>query len=181
MTAIVGGFLAINKVTFLGNALTLGGLVSFLTFNKNFSMPINQISQQVNAIVMALAGADRIFKLLDETPETDNGYVTLVNAKFEGDKLVEAKEKTGIWAWKHIHQADGTVEYKQLKGDVVFDDVDFGYNDDKIVLHNVDLFATPGQKIAFVGSTGQVKQLSQILLIDFMIFRMEKSDMMVLT
>lgn len=157
LTAIVGGFLAINKVTFLGNALTLGGLVSFLTFNKNFSMPINQISQQVNAIVMALAGADRIFKLLDETPETDNGYVTLVNAKFEGDKLVEAKEKTGIWAWKHIHQADGTVEYKQLKGDVVFDDVDFGYNDDKIVLHNVDLFATPGQKIAFVGSTGAGK------------------------
>ena len=157
LTAIVGGFLAINKVTFLGNALTLGGLVSFLTFNKNFSMPINQISQQVNAIVMALAGADRIFKLLDETPETDNGYVTLVNAKFEGDKLVEAKEKTGIWAWKHIHKADGTLEYKQLTGDVVFDDVDFGYNDDKIVLHNVDLFATPGQKIAFVGSTGAGK------------------------
>ena len=154
LTAIVGGFLAINKVTFLGNALTLGGLVSFLTFNKNFSMPINQISQQVNAIVMALAGADRIFKLLDETPETDDGYVTLVNAKYEGDKLVETKEKTGIWAWKHIHKADGTLEYKQLTGDVVFDDVDFGYNDDKIVLHNVDLFATPGQKIAFVGSTG---------------------------
>ncbi len=157
LTAIVGGFLAINKVTFLGNALTLGGLVSFLTFNKNFSMPINQISQQVNAIVMALAGADRIFKLLDETPETDDGYVTLVNAKYEGDKLVETKEKTGIWAWKHIHQADGSVEYKQLTGDVVFDDVDFGYNDDKIVLHNVDLFATPGQKIAFVGSTGAGK------------------------
>ena len=157
LTAIVGGFLAINKVTFLGNALTLGGLVSFLTFNKNFSMPINQISQQVNAIVMALAGADRIFKLLDETPETDDGYVTLVNAKYEGDKLVETKEKTGIWAWKHIHQADGSVEYKHLTGDVVFDDVDFGYNDDKIVLHNVDLFATPGQKIAFVGSTGAGK------------------------
>ena len=157
LTAIVGGFLAINKVTFLGNALTLGGLVSFLTFNKNFSMPINQISQQVNAIVMALAGADRIFKLLDETPETDDGYVTLVNAKYEGDKLVETKEKTGIWAWKHIHKADGTLEYKQLTGDVVFDDVDFGYNDDKIVLHNVDLFATPGQKIAFVGSTGAGK------------------------
>lgn len=157
LTAIVGGFLAINKVTFLGNALTLGGLVSFLTFNKNFSMPINQISQQVNAIVMALAGADRIFKLLDESPETDDGYVTLVNAKYEGDKLVETKEKTGIWAWKHIHQADGSVEYKQLTGDVVFDDVDFGYNDDKIVLHNVDLFATPGQKIAFVGSTGAGK------------------------
>ena len=157
LTAIVGGFLAINKVTFLGNALTLGGLVSFLTFNKNFSMPINQISQQVNAIVMALAGADRIFKLLDETPETDDGYVTLVNAKYEGDKLVEIKEKTGIWAWKHIHKADGTLEYKQLTGDVVFDDVDFGYNDDKIVLHNVDLFATPGQKIAFVGSTGAGK------------------------
>lgn len=157
LTAIVGGFLAINKVTFLGNALTLGGLVSFLTFNKNFSMPINQISQQVNAIVMALAGADRIFKLLDETPETDDGYVTLVNAKYEGDKLVETKEKTGIWAWKHIHKADGILEYKQLTGDVVFDDVDFGYNDDKIVLHNVDLFATPGQKIAFVGSTGAGK------------------------
>ena len=106
---------------------------------------------------MALAGADRIFKLLDETPETDDGYVTLVNAKYEGDKLVETKEKTGIWAWKHIHKADGTLEYKQLTGDVVFDDVDFGYNDDKIVLHNVDLFATPGQKIAFVGSTGAGK------------------------
>ena len=107
LTAIVGGFLAINKVTFLGNALTLGGLVSFLTFNKNFSMPINQISQQVNAIVMALAGADRIFKLLDETPETDDGYVTLVNAKEENGKLTETTERTGLWAWKHPHE-DGT-------------------------------------------------------------------------
>lgn len=157
LIAIVGGFLAINKISVLGSVLTLGKLVSFLTFNKNFSMPINQISQQVNAIVMALAGADRIFKLLDEEPEVDEGYVTLVNAKFENDKLVETKEKTGVWAWKHTHQKDGSVDYKQLKGDVVFNDVDFGYNDEKIVLHNVDLYAAPGQKIAFVGSTGAGK------------------------
>lgn len=153
LCAIVGGALALNHV----GGFTLGGLASFLNFNKNFSMPINQVSQQMNAVVMALAGADRIFKLLDEEPEVDNGYVTLVNAREENGELVETEERTGIWAWKHVHQADGTVTYVRLTGDVVFDDVDFGYNEDKIVLHNVDLFATPGQKIAFVGSTGAGK------------------------
>ena len=112
---------------------------------------------QLNSVVMALAGSERIFKLLDEEPETDDGYVTLVNVKEENGQLTETTESTGIWAWKHVHQADGSVEYKRLTGDVVFDDVDFGYVPDKIVLHNVDLYATPGQKIAFVGSTGAGK------------------------
>lgn len=153
LCALVGGIMAING--FAG--LTLGALASFLTFNKSFNMPINQVSQQLNAIVMAMAGAERVFKLLDETPEVDNGYVTLVNAKWEGDKLVPCKERTGIWAWAHKHQNGAPTTYVELKGDVVFDDVDFGYNDEKIVLHNVDLYATPGQKIAFVGSTGAGK------------------------
>lgn len=153
LCAIVGGIMAVNG--FAG--LTLGALASFLTFNKSFNMPINQVSQQLNAIVMAMAGAERIFKLLDETPEVDDGYVTLVNAKWEGDKLVPCKERTGIWAWEHKHQNGDPTTYVELKGDVVFDDVDFGYNDEKIVLHNVDLYATPGQKIAFVGSTGAGK------------------------
>lgn len=153
LCALVGGIMAING--FAG--LTLGALASFLTFNKSFNMPINQVSQQLNAIVMAMAGAERVFKLLDETPEVDNGYVTLVNAKWEGDKLVPCKERTGIWAWEHKHQNGDPTTYVELKGDVVFDDVDFGYNDEKIVLHNVDLYATPGQKIAFVGSTGAGK------------------------
>ena len=153
LCAIVGGIMAING--FAG--LTLGSLASFLTFNKSFNMPINQVSQQLNAIVMAMAGAERIFNLLDETPEVDDGYVTLVNAKREGDKLVPCKERTGIWAWEHKHQNGDPTTYVELKGDVVFDDVDFGYNDEKIVLHNVDLYATPGQKIAFVGSTGAGK------------------------
>ncbi|MBE5944589.1 MAG: ABC transporter ATP-binding protein [Lachnospiraceae bacterium] len=155
LCAVAGGALALNKV----GGFTLGGLASFLSFNRNFSMPINQISQQMNAVVMGLAGADRIFKLLDEEPEVDNGYVTLVNAKRDdttGD-IVESKERTGMWAWKHTHQADGSVTYVELTGDVVFDDVDFGYTDEKMVLHNIDLFATPGQKIAFVGSTGAGK------------------------
>lgn len=151
--ALVGGALALNGV----GGFTLGGLASFLTLNKSFGMPINQISQQINNIVMALAGCERIFALLDETPETDEGYVTLVNAKMVDGKLTETSEHTGKWAWKHTHQADGSVDYVELKGDVVFHDVDFGYNEDKIVLHNVDLFATPGQKIAFVGSTGAGK------------------------
>lgn len=112
---------------------------------------------QLNNIVMALAGSERIFKLLDEEPETDDGYVTLVRARKENGQIVESKERTGMWAWKHTHQADGSVDYIELKGDVVFDDVNFGYNPDKIVLHNVDLYATPGQKIAFVGSTGAGK------------------------
>lgn len=153
LCAICGGILALNNV----GGFSLGGLVSFLTFNKNFSMPINQVSQQMNSVVMGLAGADRIFKLLDEKPEVDDGYVTLVNAKTVDGKITETDERTGMWAWKHYHQADDTTTYVELKGDVVFDDVDFGYTDDKMVLHNVDLFATPGQKIAFVGSTGAGK------------------------
>lgn len=151
--AIVGGALALGNV----GGFTLGGLASFLTFNKSFSMPINQISQQLNAVVMAMAGADRIFKLLDEEAEADNGYVTLVNVREEGGELIESAERTGRWAWKHVHQADRTVDYVEVKGDVVFDGVDFGYNDEKIVLHDVKLFAEPGQKIAFVGSTGAGK------------------------
>lgn len=151
--AIVGGALALGG---FGN-LTVGALASFLTFNKSFNMPINQVSQQLNAVVMALAGAERIFNLMDEQPEADNGYVTLVNAKEENGKLTETKERTGRWAWKHVHQADKSVDYVELKGDVVFDGVDFGYDDKKIVLHDVKLFATPGQKIAFVGSTGAGK------------------------
>jgi ATP-binding cassette, subfamily B, multidrug efflux pump len=151
--AIVGGALALNGV----GGFTLGGLASFLTFNKSFSMPINQVSQQMNAIVMALAGAERIFTLLDEKVEVDDGYVTLVNVKKENGKLIECKEHTRCWAWKHTHQADGSVDYIELKGNVVFDGVDFGYNNDKIVLHDVKLYAEPGQKIAFVGSTGAGK------------------------
>ena len=151
--AIVGGLLALGKV----GGFTLGSLARFLTFNKNFSMPINHLSQQMNAVVMALAGADRIFKLLDEEVEVDNGYVTLVNAKEVEGKLTECEERTGRWAWKHIHQADGSVDYVEVKGDVVFDGVDFGYTDEKMVLHDIHMYATPGQKIAFVGSTGAGK------------------------
>ena len=153
LCAIVGGLLALSG----NSSLTLGGLASFLALNKSFSMPINQVSQQFNAVVMALAGADRIFKLMDAEVELDEGYVTLVNAKEVDGKLTETKERTGRWAWKHVHQADGSVDYVELLGDVVFDGVDFGYNDEKIVLHDVKLFATPGQKIAFVGSTGAGK------------------------
>lgn len=153
LCAIVGGVLAFNH--FAG--LTLGGLVAFMTFNKNFSQPINQISMQLNSIIMALAGADRIFKLLDEKPEEDDGYVNLVNAKIVDGKIEPSEERTGVWAWKHTHSEDGTTEYRQLKGDLVMDDVDFGYTDDKMVLHNIDLCAKPGQKIAFVGSTGAGK------------------------
>lgn len=151
--AIVGGVLALNGF----GGFTLGGLASFLTFNKSFNMPINQVSQQFNAIVMAMAGADRIFRLMDEAVEKDDGYVLLVNAKEENGKLTESAARTGQWAWKHTHQADGSVDYKKLRGDVVFDGVDFGYTDDKIVLHDVKLYAKPGQKIAFVGSTGAGK------------------------
>ena len=153
LVALVGGILALEGI----GGFTLGKLASFLTFNKSFSQPINQLSMQINNIVMALAGSERIFNLLDEKPETDDGYVTLVRAKKENGQITECSERTGMWAWKHVHQADGSVDYIELKGDVVFDDVDFGYNPDKMVLHNVDLFATPGQKIAFVGSTGAGK------------------------
>ncbi len=153
LCALAGGVMALSGF----GGLTLGKLASFLTFNKSFNMPISQVSQQFNSIIMALAGCDRIFSLLDETPETDEGYVTLVNAKEENGKLTETPEHTGLWAWKHTHQADGSVDYKKLEGDVIYDDVDFGYVPEKIVLHDVDLFATPGQKIAFVGTTGAGK------------------------
>ena len=159
--AIVGGMMAINGI----GGLELGALISYLTFNRQLNMPINQISMQINSIVMALAGGDRIFQLMDEKPETDEGYVTLVNAKkvykpgSENKEytIEETDERTGIWAWKHFHKADGTTTYKELQGDVVFDDVDFGYTEEKMVLHDIKLFATPGQKIAFVGSTGAGK------------------------
>lgn len=151
--AIVGGLLATYHV----GGFTLGGLASFLTFNRSFNMPISQVSQQFNSIVMALAGARRIFDLLDEKPEVDEGYVMLVNAKEENGTLTESKERTGRWAWKHYHKAEGTTTYVELKGDMVLDGVDFGYNDDKIVLHDVKMYAKPGQKIAFVGSTGAGK------------------------
>ena len=145
MCAIVGGMLALGNI----GGLTLGGLASFLSFNKSFNMPINQVSMQFNSIVMALAGADRIFKMLDEEPEADNGYVSLVNAEEVNGVLKETQKHTGMWAWKHYHKDSGTTTYQRLEGGVVFDDVDFGYTDDKIVLHNI--------KIAFVGSTGAGK------------------------
>jgi ATP-binding cassette subfamily B protein len=136
----------------------LGTIATFLGLNKNFTMPITQISQQMTFIIMASAGAGRVMDLLDQTPETDEGYVEFVNAKFDSNgELREASERTGTWAWKHPHKEDGTVTYTQMKGEIVFDGVDFGYNDDKIVLHDVKLFAKPGQKIAFVGSTGAGK------------------------
>ena len=152
--AVIGAILTLSHIT----SLTIGGLVTFLTLNKNFSMPINQLTQQMNSIFMALAGADRIFKLLDEKPEPDEGYVELVNAEVKEDgSICETDKRTGVWAWKHPHKADGSITYTLLQGDIVFDDVDFGYTDEKMVLHNIDLFATPGQKIAFVGSTGAGK------------------------
>ena len=152
--AVVGGMLALTGIS----GLTIGGLASFLTLNKSFNMPINQISQQFNSIIMALAGADRIFKLMDEKPEVDEGYVELVNAaKNEKGEITESKERTGRWAWKHYHKADGTTTYRELKGDVVFDHVEFGYSDEKMILHDIELYAKPGQKIAFVGATGAGK------------------------
>ncbi|MGN0513200.1 MAG: ABC transporter ATP-binding protein [Lachnospiraceae bacterium] len=153
IAAVVGGVLALKGI----GGFTVGGLASFLTFNKSFNMPINQVSTQFNSIVMALAGADRIFKLLDEQPETDEGNVTLVNARLLDGQIVETTERTGMWAWKNPGKSGNDCFYTELKGDVTFDDVDFGYNEDKIVLHNIKMFATPGQKIAFVGSTGAGK------------------------
>lgn len=151
---ITGGLLALSGI----GGLTLGTLASFLTFNKSFNRPINQISMQLNSIVMALAGADRVFRLLDEEPEVDDGYVKLVVAEEKNGELTESDKKyTGKWAWKHEHQADGSVTYEPLQGGVVFDGVDFGYDDSKMVLHDVRLYAKPGQKIAFVGSTGAGK------------------------
>ncbi len=161
---VIGAVLVMTAFGVKGSAfagiapLTVGGLFSFLQLNKGFNMPINQVSMQFNSIVMALAGADRVFKLLDEKPEEDDGYVKLVNAEVNAEgKLVEAKHRTGKWAWKHEHQADGTVDYVPLEGAIVMDDVDFRYVEDKMVLHNVSLDAKPGQKIAFVGSTGAGK------------------------
>ena len=154
LCAVAGGALAAGG--YLG--LSIGTLVSFLSLNRSFNMPINQVSQQANSIVMALAGAERVFDLLDETPETDEGYVTLVNVRRNPDgSLTECEERTGLWAWKHTHKATGETDYVELRGDIVMDGVDFGYTDEKMVLHDVKLYATPGQKIAFVGSTGAGK------------------------
>ncbi|MCR4792804.1 MAG: ABC transporter ATP-binding protein/permease [Lachnospiraceae bacterium] len=152
LCAITGGLLAINHI------VTVGSVASFLTLNKSFNMPISQVAQQFNSIIMAMAGAERIFSLMDETPEVDEGYVNLVNVKKgQGGNLEETPERTGMWAWKHYHKASDTTEYKPLQGNVVFDGVDFGYTDDKMVLHDIRLEAKPGQKIAFVGSTGAGK------------------------
>lgn len=151
--AVVGGILALSGIT----GFTLGGLASFLTFNKSLNMPISMVSQQFSFIVMASAGAKRYFDVLDEEAEVNDGYVTLVNAKEENGELVESEERTGIWAWKHTHQADGSVTYVKQQGDIRFNEVDFGYNEDNLVLHNIKLYAEPGQKIAFVGATGAGK------------------------
>ena len=154
ITLAVGSILSINGV----GGLTLGALASFLQLTRSFNMPITQVSQQFNSIIMALAGAERVFDLLDEPVEEDHGYVTLVNAVEEPDgTLKESPVRTGIWAWKHLHQADGTITYEKLQGDVVFNGVDFGYTDDKIVLHDIKMYAKPGQKVAFVGATGAGK------------------------
>ena len=153
LCAVVGALLALNGY----GGLTLGGLVSFLTLNKNGTQPVSQVSMQANSIVMAAAGAKRVFALMDEEPETDKGYVTLVNVREKEDgQLEECSQRTNVWAWKHPHK-DGSMTYTRLEGDITFDDVDFGYTPDKIVLHNIKLYATPGQKIAFVGSTGAGK------------------------
>lgn len=152
LIAIIGAALAINGI----GGLTLGGIAAFLQLSRSFTMPISQVSQQLNAVVMALAGAKRIFSLMDETPEQDEGYVTLVNAKYKDNILVETSEYTGTWAWKHPHK-DGSTTYTKVTGEVHFDDVDFGYNEEKMVLHNISLTAERGHKIAFVGSTGAGK------------------------
>ena len=154
LTAVLGGFLSVAGV----GGITLGVMASYLQFTKSFTQPFMQVAQQFNSIIMALAGAERIFQLIDEKPEVDEGYVTLVNAKKdEKGNIVECAERTGMWAWKHPHSADGSVTYTELKGDVVFEDVTFGYNDDKVILHDISLYAKPGQKLAFVGSTGAGK------------------------
>lgn len=154
LVAIVGAILGINGLA----GVTIGTVVTFVGLNKSFTNPITQVSQQINFVVNAAAGAQRVFDLMDQTPEVDEGYVELVNAKEdENGNLTEADTRTNLWAWKHPHKADGTVTYTKLEGGVVFDDVDFGYTDDKIVLHNISLWAKPGQKIAFVGATGAGK------------------------
>ena len=154
LVSVLGGFLSIMGI----GGITLGVMASYLQFTKSFTQPFMQVAQQFNSIVMALAGAERIFQLIDEEPEKDEGYVTLVNArKDEKGNLVECKERTGMWAWKHPHSADGSVSYTELTGDVVFENVTFGYNEDKVILKNISLYAKPGQKLAFVGSTGAGK------------------------
>ena len=154
LTAVLGGVLAIEGI----GGITLGVMASYLQFTKSFTQPFMQVAQQFNSIVMALAGAERIFALIDEEPETDEGYVRLVNAKKdESGNIIECEERTGMWAWKHPHSADGSVTYTELTGDVRFEDVTFGYNEDKTILHDISLFAKPGQKLAFVGSTGAGK------------------------
>ena len=154
LAAILGGVMSISGLT----ALSLGSLASFLQYTRSFTQPFGQISQQANAVIMALAGAERIFRMMDETPEVDEGYVTLVNAKMDGnEKITEVPERTGLWAWRHPHKADGSVTYSKLTGDVRFFDMSFGYNPDHLVLHDINLYAKPGQKIAFVGSTGAGK------------------------
>ena len=153
--AVIGGLMAVLSGETL---MTLGGLVSFLTLSRSFNMPIGHVSNQINAIVMALAGAERIFEMMDAEPEADDGYVTLVNANIdENGNITESEKRTGRWAWKHPHQADGTVTYTELKGDITMYNVDFGYVPEKTVLHDISLYATPGQKIAFVGATGAGK------------------------
>ena len=153
--AVVGGLIVVASE---GKLITLGNLMTFMLLSRSFNMPISQISNQINSIVMALAGAERIFELMDEKPEADNGYVTLVNAKIDKDgNITECKERTGHWAWKHPHKAEGTITYKELKGDITMYNVDFGYVPEKTVLHDVTLYAYPGQKIAFVGATGAGK------------------------
>lgn len=154
LTAVLGGFLSVAGI----GGITLGVMASYLQFTKSFTQPFMQVAQQFNSIVMALAGAERIFALIDEEPEKDEGYVTLVNAKKDADgNITECKERTGMWAWKHPHSADGSVTYTELTGDVRFEDVTFGYKEDKVILHDISLFAKPGQKLAFVGSTGAGK------------------------
>lgn len=154
LTAVLGGFLSVMGI---GN-ITLGVMASYLQFTKSFTQPFMQVAQQFNSIIMALAGAERIFNMMDEEPEVDEGYVTLVNARKKADGTIEeCKERTGLWAWKHPHQADGSVTYTELKGDVRFFDMSFGYDPDHIVLHDLTLYAKPGQKLAFVGSTGAGK------------------------
>ncbi len=158
ITAVVGGILAINGVHSFSGLITVGTVVAFLQYTRNFTMPISQVSQQFNSVLSALAGAERIFSLIDEESETDDGYVTLVNAVIKPDGTVEESEKrTGVWAWKHPHQADGSVTYTKVEGRVEFDDVTFGYEENKTVLNGISLYAKPGQKIAFVGSTGAGK------------------------
>ena len=187
LCAIIGAVLALNGFT----GLTIGTLVAFLNLNKNFTMPVTQLSQQLSSIIMASAGAERVFSMMEEEPEADNGYVELVRAKEDEEgSLTETSEHTGIWAWKHPHAADGSVTYRKLEGKVAFNNVSFGYNDDKLVLHDIQMFAEPGQKLAFVGSTGAGKttitnlinrfydiQEGKIRFDDINITKIKKSDL----